>query len=143
MNIEGIAVKESLSAYAVHDGGYIDDAGIHHADATDLIQVGLLNFCNCGDAPTNLRYVLRGLALIDEHGPDESHGRSTWDAWYQKHKAQERDLFGADAAALFFYYWATARDFAEHGGNVAASWLTEDGHRLLSLLREWEATQAQ
>ena len=133
-------MKESLSAYAAPGGGYIDDAGVHHGDATDLIQVGLLGFCDCGDPKKNLQHVLRGLALIDERGPTGGH--SAWDSWYQEHKARERDVFASDTTALFFYYWATSRDFSEHGGNVLASWLTEDGRRLLGMLREWEATQA-
>lgn len=129
---------QHLADYAVPAGGYMDEHGRCHKTATDLLHVGVLGFCDCGKPDENLRYILRGLALIDEKGPDPK-DPAAWNAWYDDYKARERDLFGSYAGALFFAYWATAQDLAEHGGNVGASWLTGEGKRVLGLLQEWNA----
>ncbi len=120
--------------------GYVDDHGVHHADATDLLHQGVLGFCGCGKPAETLRYVLQGLALIDEKGPCGA-DPATWNAWYEGHLARQRALFGNDISAMFFAYWANAHNLTEHGGNVGASWLTADGERLLGLLRAWQARQ--
>lgn len=111
------------------DGGYTQVDGTWHESLGELLQVGLLNFCACGDPETNLYYIMRGLELLA--------GRflipgNEWDRW----RRMESEHFKSREAAAFFYYWLDSEDLTEHG-SVLPGWLSPTGEQLLSNLREW------
>lgn len=118
-------MRKSLKEYA-KDRGYEDEDGFYYPDAAGLLAVGLLNLCGCGDPESTLLYILGGLELIEN--PDDEDGR--------------RSHFASVGAEYFFYYWCANEGLEEHGGAVPG-WLTDKGHTVLSLLREWRDLYAQ
>jgi hypothetical protein len=113
--------------------GYIYDE-CHYEDAGELIHIGILEFCGCGNSTDNLRYIMRGLELIAEKCLD----MGNWNAWYDEHKKRVDNHFSVDEAAYFFWYWADQEGLTDHGGAVPG-WLTGKGKDVLSMLREWAA----
>ena len=103
----------------------------------DLIQTGILGFCGCGAPDENLEYIRRGLELIAVPYPEGN----DWAAWNATRKASVQEIFGNDRSAYFFYYWCDKHRLTEHGGSVPG-WLDEKGKKLLGLLNQWKASQA-
>ena len=109
----------------------------------DCLQIGLFNSCSCGMPEENLRYILGGLELIADRGPD-THGpkanKEAFDIWWDTHQAAVLKHHGSQGAAYFFYYWADNLNLTEHGGAVPG-WLTEKGQIVLELLRAWNSSK--
>ena len=114
---------------------FIDADGCCHDDPGDLLQTALLRFCGCGSPEDNLIYVLGGMTLAEEKGPDGYEAFSAW--WHDKEK-REIAHFGSEAAARFFHYWLDKEHLTEHG-SALPGWLSKRGKSLLVLLREWKA----
>ena len=127
--------------YRKFNGGYMYGL-VEYMNLTDLIQNGILKFCNCGNADKNLLYILGGLELINEKGI-ERYNEETPSEWYDKHQESVVKHFGSLEAALFFYYWTETLELTEHGGSVYSSWLDDKGEELLELLKEWKATELE
>lgn len=127
-----------LSDFEKEGGGY-EYEGAYYEEVEDLLQVGIFGFCACGTAETNLYYILGGLELIADRGPDPFKDRPAWDAWYADYTAREKAHYGTEGARWFFKYWADKENLTEHGSNVSSAWLDEKGHQWLELLREWHA----
>jgi hypothetical protein len=125
-------MRKTLAEYKT-DFGYEDEKCAYYEDAFGLLQCGILGFCGCGAGEENLLYVLRGLELIDEKGP-ASH--EEWRIWWDGHNARVKEHFKTSEAQYFFFYWCDKEDFTEHGGSVPG-WLTDKGHNVLAMLREW------
>jgi hypothetical protein len=130
-----------IDRYKVGDEGpwnymYPDADGCSYEDAVNLIQVGILGFCGCGVPGMNLAFVRDGLAHIDQKfDGDVFKERDAWHAFWNAKKADEKRIFGSEAAAYFFYYWASKEDLTEHGGSVPG-WLSDKGREVLDDLRE-------
>lgn len=129
-------MRKTLAEYAKQDG-YEDEQGCWHEDAESLLQTGILGFCGCGRGEDSLLYVLRGLELIDEKGPD---ARDKWDAWYAGHRARMDEHFKTSGAKYFFFYWCDKEGLTEHDGSVPG-WLDDKGLNLLAMLREWRESR--
>ena len=123
--------KKTLSDYAVE--------GSSSEDATSLLQ-SQLGFCVCGAPEDSLRYILRGLELIEEGSRDVAEDRAAHEAWLSAHFDRRMEHFGTYGAEYFFYYWCDKADLSNHGGSVPG-WLTDEGKNLLALLREWSALE--
>lgn len=116
-----------------------EDGDEEHANATDLIYGGILNFCGCGDADASLVFVMRGLEIIDAATAPHP-GQSSTDA-YTEWKRRSMDHFGSEGASGFFFHWCDREGLSDHGGSIPG-WLSEDGKRLLALLGEWASEGA-
>lgn len=127
-----------LDKYKTADGRYLYE-GCSYEDILDLLQVGILGFCACGNPDDNLVYVLGALELISEDRPNFGASMDEWSKWSAAHKARELSHFGSEEAASFFYYWADKEGLTEHGGSIPG-WLDESGVELLANLREWRET---
>jgi len=117
--------------YTKLDNGY-EYEDMHYDGLQDLIQNGILKFCNCGNPHLNLLYILGGFELIYEKGNER---------YNEKYQERVVKHFGSLEAALFFYYWTETLELTEHGGSVYGSWLDDKGEALLEMLREWKATE--
>lgn len=126
----------SLSNFTIKDGRYVLE-GCHYDNAEQLIQSGILGFCECGIPDRNLKYILGGLRLINEKGPSDLY---EWKQWWVSHQSKISAHFGTKEAEYFFYYWADKEELTEHGGSVPG-WLTSSGDDLLQMLEEWEMAQ--
>lgn len=126
-------MKRTLKEYEKGDG-YEDDQGCFHEFAEDLLQAGILEFCSCGCPEESLLYVMRGLELINERGPED---RTEWVDWFKGHQLRTHEHFKTRGAEYFFYYWCDKEELTEHGGSVPG-WLTEKGAALLSLLQDFD-----
>lgn len=125
---------KKLADYKKDDG--FEHKGLHHQDATDLLQVGFLGFCLCGRPEDNLQFVLDGMEFFAEKRPEHT----GWDAWWEDYQPRVKAHFKSDETEYFFYYWLDKEGFTEHGGGVPG-WLTSKGEEVLGLLREWKALQ--
>lgn len=129
------AVPTSRLAALVAVDGYFVWEGCHYETLADIVGSGMLGFCGCGAPEENLRYVLGGLALMNEERPGwPSNSMPEFHKWYERHKARCLAHFGSERAEYFFYYWCDEKKFSEHGGSVPG-WLTDSGLQLLADLR--------
>ena len=113
--------------------GFMDNQDCYYETLEDLIQMGILGFCGCGSPEQNLEYVLGGLTLLDEKTELYDSDKPDWNAYH----AKSLEHFGNEQAEYFFWYWLDTKGFTEHGGGVPG-WLTEEGEKLLELLKEWK-----
>jgi hypothetical protein len=123
----------------MNDGeGYLDAEGTSYDSVVELIQVGMLGQCMCGGAETNLRYVRDGLQhiarLATEHVPGTDF-MEWYRRWHPGWVAEGVTLFGNENARQFFFYWADAEEFTEHGTSLPG-WMTPKGRQLLDDLNE-------
>jgi hypothetical protein len=132
----------SLDRFVTGGAGYMDAEGTSYDSVVELIQVGILGQCMCEDAEANLRYVRDGLqhiarlttALTTEQDPQVDFFE-WYRAWQPAWAAEGQVLFGNACARQFFFYWADAEAFTEHGTGMPG-WLTAKGRQLLDDLNE-------
>ena len=134
-----ITYIQTTGNWELNIDGKIDEYASH----ADCLQIGLFDCCGCGMPEENLEYILGGLELIADRGP-ELHGPSAdqeaWDKWWAQHRDWVVQHHGSMKAAYFFYYWADNLNLTEHGGSVPG-WLTEKGNIVLELLRSWNSNR--
>ncbi len=111
------------------DGWYIDKDECHTETLEDFLQSSCLGFCCCGSPEENLKYIQKGLKMIELRITDD------YDTFW---KDSDRH-FGNRVASNFFFYWADKEELTEHGGLIPG-WLTDKGKELLGLLEELENT---
>lgn len=139
LRIEAYRDDPESPDYYVANGCHWDDPAAMLVEAESI-----LNFCGCG-LGTDFDYIMGGLAFINQDGdkaPKWPQERDAYDAWWFRRQDKEIAHFGNEAAAQFFYKWADQQGLAEHGGSVPG-WLTEDGKKLLSLMRQADALRPQ
>lgn len=129
----GIHLTGADLAHYAKDGGY-EYEGLFYQDAEDFLNIALLHGCGCGNPDENILYVLKGLELLEPKC--SSNDRKAILAFYDARRTKEVTHFGSRAAAQFFHYWATREGYLEHGTSIPG-WLTEKGHTLVALLRDW------
>ena len=115
--------------------GYITEDGCYYETLADCIQIGLLDFCGCGDPDENLRYIQAGLQHILNRGEAIDRCSSYEDvreACRELDKAG-KELFGNDDAECFFYYWADSNGLTDHGTSIPG-WITQEGEELLVMI---------
>lgn len=101
---------------------------------TDVLQMGVLGFCGCGNPETSLLYIMQGLELITAVSPEDP---VAWEIWRKAHREVLTSFFGTVGAEYFFFYWCDKEGLTEHGSGMPG-WLTADGKKLLNLLQEWK-----
>lgn len=123
-----------LDDFKQADGGFkFNDIDCENAE--DLLHVGLLGFCGCGQSQENLLYILGGLELINDNCPVRVND-DNFEKWHKEKDIRVVAHFGNINAAYFFYYWTDKKDLTEHGGSVPG-WLTDKGKEMLGLFVEW------
>lgn len=103
-------------------------AGYLNGTAGEMVHN--LAFCGCGD-PDSVAELVRDLLAVFE--PRHNKDGSDWsDPW-----PKLESVLGTknEATVFLVLYWLSAVGLTEHGGAVGGDWLTEDGSRLLRLLR--------
>ena len=98
----------------------------------DFIQESAFGFCGCGRPEENLKYIMEGLAHIDEERPKSA---TEHEVWFKDWVRRGVKVFGNERARYFFFYWCAKEELTEHGGAVPG-WLSADGKTLLGALRE-------
>ena len=111
--------------------GIYKKGDIEYEDPIDFIQSGVFNFCCCGQAENNLKYIRDVLEYINW----KYDRKEPFDDWYKEWRAMAPALFMNDGAEYFIYYVISERGLTEHGGSVPG-WLTVEGHELLDDLNE-------
>ena len=94
-------------------GTWIDENGIGWTDRSSYLQCEVLGLCGCGIPDETMKYIYENLKRFDNTGKEFEWG--------------DYD----DLPYVFFCYWANDKGFAEHGGGVRCSWLTEKGKEVL------------
>lgn len=113
------------------DDCWIDEAGCQYFDAESFIEMGLFNFCGCGQPDSTREYVRNSLQLVSDIKELVWEKKMSYEDWIDK----KNELFKTDEAEFFMWYWLDHKGYIEHGGSVPG-WLTEDGKEILSDLNE-------
>lgn len=117
---------------SVHDGHMIGVADAYsYENEVTLIQCSVLGFCGCGAPWHNLSYLRERLAFLDWQ--QKLGLGDNWDDTYALLCRRERELFGGDSGAGFFYYWCDSKGLVEHGSSLPG-WLSTEGRVLLKAL---------
>jgi len=102
----------------IENGGYFnwldEDTGVHYQEKCDILWVGELGFCGCGDPEETLRNIREIFKAVKRRG------------------ATLRD----DKLYYFVCYWADKEGYFEHGTSVFGSWLTDKGEKLLEKINK-------
>ena len=121
------------------DVGYTDEDGCYYENAVEFIQMGLFEFCECGNPEENLMYIRDALELIDYRvralEDINSYNSKEWDVCCTLIEQKEIEVFGSESAAQFMYYWLHHEGLTEHGCSIPG-WLTDKGKTLLADLNE-------
>uniref|UniRef100_A0A6H2A273 Uncharacterized protein n=1 Tax=viral metagenome TaxID=1070528 RepID=A0A6H2A273_9ZZZZ len=91
------------------DGSFSDENGCDWGDEKSFLQIEILGFCGCGNPDDVMLYVGEMLKKLQ---------KNDWGNY-------------EDLPYMFFVYWANNKNFAEHGGTIRCSWLTDLGEELL------------
>jgi hypothetical protein len=105
-----------------------------YEDPVDFIQASILDFCCCGCAEDNLKYVRDVLEYIDWI-MKQPKGFDKWDGIYAEWIEKGKVLFSNEGAKYFAFYVMHTKGLTEHGGSVPG-WLTVEGDELLRDLNE-------
>lgn len=106
--------------------GYTDEDGCYHETLNDFITVGVLGFYGCGMPEEAMKFVRNGLEYIQ--------WRIKSEVPFSEKEKKEKEVFGNQQIAYFFYYWADKERLTEHGGSVPG-WLDKKGEQLLEALQ--------
>ena len=95
----------------------------------------VFGFCACGSPKNNVKYICRGLELIQEIQGKGPHEVKDWSTFYDEWRSKCNTHFGNRFAADFFFYWADKNELTEHGSCIPG-WLTAKGSELLTHVNE-------
>lgn len=123
-----------VDKYKQPDEGYLDPDGCWHEDAEDVIRIGILKQCGCGNGWASMTYIRDILRLIrGRDGSDEGYKRCD-------------DFFHSEGEKYTMYYLLDDLGLTDHGTSVPG-WLSEKGVEVLEdleeLLKEDESGEAE
>lgn len=110
---------------------WVDEAGCQYQDVESFIEMGLFDFCGCGQPDAVREYVRQSLQLVNDLKQLVWENKMTYYEWNKR----KSDLFKTDEAEFFMWYWLDNKGYTEHGGGMPG-WLTVDGEEILSDLDE-------
>jgi hypothetical protein len=102
----------------------------HYATRTAAFYYGVLKFCGCGNPEEELVFLRKVLEAYDACKTGMEQGE-----WVAKREDIEACFGGNDDFWRHYVYWLAALDLTEHGGSVFGAWLSDEGRRVLELLR--------
>lgn len=115
------------------DGWYVDASGCayppdppDHNNLGNVLQSGVLGFCNCGCPGANVEFVGQVLSVLASDDP--------WDV----QNAKLREMAGSEVVHDFVLYVLDDKNLLEHGGSIGGSWLTNKGRAFLAAVEEWK-----
>jgi len=99
----------------------------YYDNLTDLLAIGVCNFCGCGRPDEALIYIMNSLKYIEKAFHD--------DYEYEEWKEEGELLFPTIGSNYFIYYWLSEMGFTEHGGSVPG-WVTDKGFEFVKLVEQ-------
>lgn len=116
-------MKLHVDKYYIGKDGeeYTDQNGITFDSAKDLIAIGILNFCGCGDQDSALIFIRDVLEIL---GSDYTHSR--FDGFFPEDK---------QGMKYFTLYMLDNLGLEEHGISTPG-WLTDKGKEVLEDLQK-------
>jgi Na+-translocating ferredoxin:NAD+ oxidoreductase RnfC subunit len=128
--------QEWIEKHTDKDGYGYNFEDCNYESLTDIIQCGMLNLCGCGMPFDNIQYIRKGLEHLLWRSQNYNLKNDEQASWEQI-KEKEKEVFGNEQSAYFFYYWASKEDYTEHGGSVPG-WVSEKGKFLVELIKAAE-----
>lgn len=113
-----------IDKFAKH-GGYIYLDDCSYDTDISLIGSGILGFCGCGDPEEAIKYVHKGLQLVNIKK----------DIHFTEWEKELNKVFTDLGSIYFMWYFLNNKELTEHGSCVPG-WLTTKGEELLSDLNE-------